>query len=81
MIKVFSDKRIEVVDLEEVENLIMSNFIERQDLAIQSYKTNHDKDEELFKAYLTRLTINSSHLDSRKYPGCVRNVPDRFDDN
>ena len=59
----------------------MSNYIERQGLAIQSYKINHDKDEDLFKAYLTRLTISSSHLYSRTYPGCVRNISDRFDDD
>ena len=58
-----------------------SNFKEKQSLAIQSYKTRHGHDEELFRAYLVKNTLKTNHLDTRQHPDRVRNVPDRFGDS
>ena len=80
IIKCSSEKNIEVVDLEEVEQPLTPNFKERQSLTIQSYKISNDKDEFVFKAYLNKVIIKASHLNTRTHIGRVRNTPDRFGD-
>ena len=80
IIKFSSEKKIEVLDLEEVEQPLTPNFKERQSLTIQSYKISNDKDEFVFKAYLNKVIIKASHLNTRTHIGRVRNTPDRFGD-
>ena len=78
---VYSGVRIEIIGLEEMGKTNSSNFKEKQSLAIQSYKTRHGHDEELFRAYLVKNTLKTNHLDTRQHPDRVRNVPDRFGDS
>lgn len=80
-IKVSLDARLEIVDLEEVEETATLNFKEKQSLDIQSYKTRHENDEELLRAYLAKHIIKSSHLDTRKHPERVSNTLGWFGDS
>ena len=56
-VKLPSDARIEIIDLEEseeIEETDVSNFKERLSLAFKSYKSRQKLDEELFRAYLDK---------------------------
>ena len=69
-IKVSLDARLEIVDLEGVEETTTL----KKSLDIQSYKTRHENDEELLRAYLAKHIIKSSHLDTRQHPERVSNA-------
>ena len=69
--KVLSEKRIEVVHFEGVEQSTPPNFRERQ--------VSYEKYEELLKAYLNRVIINSSNLDTITHPVCIKNTSDRLE--
>ena len=69
--KVLPEKRIEVVHSEGVEQSTPPNFKERQ--------VSYDKYEESLKAYLNRVIINSSNLDTITHPVCIKNTSDRLE--
>ena len=47
----------------------------------QTYKSKHELDEELFRAYLVKNNLQPNILDTRQYYERIRNAPIRFGDD